>query len=39
MIEFYWPSSAGEWLAWTSAAITIFFDQRGNKVQHKAAWS
>ena len=25
MIEFYWPSSVGEWLAWTSAAITIFF--------------
>ncbi len=25
MIEFYWPSSAGEWLAWTSAAVTIVF--------------
>ncbi len=25
MIEFYWPSSTGEWLAWTSAVITIIF--------------
>ncbi|KJS19613.1 MAG: membrane protein [Hoeflea sp. BRH_c9] len=23
MIEFYWPSSQGEWLAWCSAAATI----------------
>jgi hypothetical protein len=25
MIEFYWPSSAGEWLAWCSALVTIGF--------------
>lgn len=25
MIEFYWPSSGGEWLAWCSALVTIFF--------------
>jgi len=25
MIEFYWPSTQGEWLAWTSAAITVLF--------------
>lgn len=25
MIEFYWPSSSGEWLAWCSAVITIVF--------------
>ena len=25
MIEFYWPSSQGEWLAWSSAAVTIAF--------------
>ena len=25
MIEFYWPSSTGEWFAWTSAVITIIF--------------
>ena len=25
MIEFYWPSSQGEWLAWASAAVTVAF--------------
>lgn len=25
MIEFYWPMSQGEWLAWSSAAVTILF--------------
>jgi cytochrome c biogenesis protein CcdA len=25
MIEFYWPASSGEWLAWASALITIGF--------------
>lgn len=25
MIEFYWPGSFGEWLAFTSACVTIFF--------------
>ncbi|MDZ7599798.1 MAG: DUF4345 family protein [Hoeflea sp.] len=25
MIEFYWPSSQGEWLAWSSAAVTVAF--------------
>jgi len=25
MIEFYWPATPGEWLAFLSAAITIFF--------------
>lgn len=25
MIEFYWPTSPGEWLGWISAAITVFF--------------
>lgn len=25
MIEFYWPVSQGEWLAWSSAAVTVLF--------------
>lgn len=25
MIEFYWPSSQGEWLAWSSAVMTVVF--------------
>lgn len=25
MIEFYWPMSQGEWLAWGSAAVTVLF--------------
>ena len=25
MIEFYWPTAQGEWLAWSSALITILF--------------
>jgi len=25
MIEFYWPTTQGEWLAWSSALITILF--------------
>jgi len=25
MIEFYWPTTQGEWLAWSSAAVTILF--------------
>ena len=25
MIEFYWPATQGEWLAWFSALITILF--------------
>ncbi|EDQ31681.1 hypothetical protein HPDFL43_17725 [Hoeflea phototrophica DFL-43] len=25
MIEFYWPSSQGEWMAWCSAVVTIAF--------------
>lgn len=25
MIEFYWPSTQGEWLAWSSAVITVMF--------------
>ncbi|WP_420407891.1 DUF4345 family protein [Hoeflea sp.] len=25
MIEFYWPTSQGEWMAWISAAITVCF--------------
>lgn len=25
MIEFYWPMTQGEWLAWCSAAVTIGF--------------
>lgn len=25
MIEFYWPSSTGEWLAFSSAVVTLFF--------------
>lgn len=25
MIEFYWPTSQGEWMAWSSAAVTILF--------------
>lgn len=25
MFEFYWPASSGEWVAWTSALITIGF--------------
>lgn len=25
MIEFYWPATQGEWLAWTSALVTIAF--------------
>lgn len=25
MIEFYWPATQGEWLAWTSALVTIVF--------------
>jgi uncharacterized membrane protein HdeD (DUF308 family) len=25
MIEFYWPATPGEWLAFLSAAITVFF--------------
>lgn len=24
-MEFYWPASDGEWLAWISAAITVLF--------------
>jgi len=24
-MEFYWPASNGEWLAWTSAAVTALF--------------
>jgi uncharacterized membrane protein HdeD (DUF308 family) len=24
-VEFYWPSSNGEWLAWASALMTILF--------------
>lgn len=25
MIEFYWPTTQGEWLAWSSALVTILF--------------
>ncbi len=25
MIELYWPSTNGEWLAWAAAAATVFF--------------
>jgi len=25
MIEFYWPTTEGEWLAWSSALVTIVF--------------
>ena len=25
MIEFYWPETQGEWLAWSSALVTILF--------------
>lgn len=25
MIEFYWPMTQGEWLAWSSALVTIVF--------------
>lgn len=25
MMEFYWPASQGEWLAWASALVTIGF--------------
>lgn len=25
MIEFYWPASQGEWMAWISALITVGF--------------
>ena len=25
MIEFYWPTSQGEWLAWSAAPVTILF--------------
>ena len=25
MIEFYWPASQGEWLAWSSAVVTVVF--------------
>ncbi len=25
MIEFYWPSTQGEWLAWSSAVVTVVF--------------
>lgn len=25
MIEFYWPTSQGEWMAWGSAVVTIVF--------------
>lgn len=25
MIEFYWPATQGEWLAWSSALVTILF--------------
>jgi hypothetical protein len=25
MIEFYWPMTQGEWLAWSSALVTILF--------------
>jgi len=25
MIEFYWPTSQGEWLAWSAALVTILF--------------
>jgi hypothetical protein len=25
MIEFYWPTTQGEWLAWSSALVTIVF--------------
>jgi hypothetical protein len=25
MIEFYWPVSNGEWMAFSSAAVTVFF--------------
>lgn len=25
MIELYWPATTGEWLAWSSAAITVAF--------------
>ncbi len=25
MIQFYWPASNGEWIAWASALITLFF--------------
>lgn len=24
-MEFYWPASQGEWMAWLSAAITVIF--------------
>ncbi|MBU4529887.1 MAG: DUF4345 family protein [Hoeflea sp.] len=24
-MEFYWPSTQGEWLAWSSAAVTVVF--------------
>ncbi len=24
-MEFYWPATTGEWLAWLSAAITVIF--------------
>ncbi len=25
MIEFYWPTTQGEWVAWSSALVTILF--------------
>lgn len=25
MIEFYWPATQGEWLAWSAALVTILF--------------
>lgn len=25
MIEFYWPTTQGEWLAWSSALVTVLF--------------
>ncbi|MBA8878054.1 DUF4345 family protein [Phyllobacterium myrsinacearum] len=25
MIELYWPASQGEWIAWSSAGVTVFF--------------
>ncbi|KGF69683.1 membrane protein [Hoeflea sp. BAL378] len=25
MIEFYWPTSQGEWLAWCAAVVTVAF--------------
>lgn len=25
MIEFYWPMTQGEWLAWSSAVVTVLF--------------